>query len=161
MSGARRSQWLLLTTPGDLVWFDADSGTKRTVGATTVPAEPQPGVWRENVVCRRLHASRDGRFAGVVNDYGRCGEVIDLEARRVTLALDGGDYHPYTDPFSFAFTEHEGRTLVVHRTAWNRLDVSDALTGELLTLRDPGIDTAWTTSTVRSPCPAPRHSDRR
>ncbi|MBK6014476.1 YncE family protein [Streptomyces sp. MBT53] len=139
VSGAPRSQWLLLTTAGDLVRFDADSGTARTVGATTVPAEPQPDYWREHVVRRRLHASHDGRFAGIVNDYGRYGEVADLETGRVTLSLDGGDYHQYTVPFSFAFTQHKGRTLVVHRTAWNRLDVSDALTGELLTPRDPGI----------------------
>ena len=30
----------------------------------------------------------------------------------------------------------DGRTLVVHATDWNRLDVSDPATGERLTLRD-------------------------
>jgi hypothetical protein len=35
-----------------------------------------------------------------------------------------------------AFIEHAGREIVVHRTAWNRLDASDAATGELLTGRD-------------------------
>jgi hypothetical protein len=55
----------------------------------------------------------------------------------VTLSLDGGSYHPETVPFSLAFTRHHGRTAVIHRTSWNRLDASDAATGELLTSREP------------------------
>lgn len=49
--------------------------------------------------------------------------------------MDGGDHRPETVPFSFVFAEHGGRTVVVHRTDGNRLDVSDASTGELLTAR--------------------------
>jgi hypothetical protein len=40
-------------------------------------------------------------------------------------------------PFSIAFAENELRTLIIHRTEWNRLDISDAATGDLLTSRDP------------------------
>jgi hypothetical protein len=53
------------------------------------------------------------------------------------LSLDGGDYYPETVPFSFAFIEVDGRPLAIHRTAWNRLDISDPATGELLTSRAP------------------------
>jgi hypothetical protein len=86
---------------------------------------------------RRLHCSKRGEFAVVVNDYGRYGQVIDLRSGAVTFALDGGDYHPATVPFSFAFADMFGCVVAVHRTALNRLDVSDPSTGELLTQRSP------------------------
>jgi hypothetical protein len=59
-----------------------------------------------------------------------------LQAGTVTLTLHGGDHHPETVPFSLALTDCEGRVAVIHRTAWNRLDTSDAATGELLTRRE-------------------------
>jgi hypothetical protein len=82
-----------------------------------------------------LYASAGGDFAAVVNDYGRYGQIVDLRSGTMTVALDGGEYHPETVPFSFAFTKLRGRVVAIHRTAWNRLDVSDPLTGELLTDR--------------------------
>ncbi|MEZ4446946.1 MAG: hypothetical protein R3B72_48145 [Polyangiaceae bacterium] len=81
--------------------------------------------------------SRDGRSAAVVNDYGRQGQVIDLRHGRVTMQLDGGDYHPDTVPFSAAFVDVGGRSLLAHRTSWNRLDLSDPRDGALLTARGP------------------------
>ncbi|WP_433059960.1 hypothetical protein [Dactylosporangium sp. CS-033363] len=50
------------------------------------------------------------------------------------------DYHARQVPFAAAFTVHGGRPVFVHRSAWNRLDVSDAETGELLTAREPDRD---------------------
>jgi hypothetical protein len=40
-------------------------------------------------------------------------------------------------PFSITFARHRGRDVVIHRTAWNRLDVSEAATGRLMTARGP------------------------
>ena len=84
-----------------------------------------------------MHASPCGNFAAIVNDYGHHGEVIDLRSGQVTLTLDGGDYYPETVPFSFAFAQVHGRVVAIHRTAWNRLDVSDPSTGNLLSNRSP------------------------
>jgi hypothetical protein len=50
---------------------------------------------------------------------------------------DGGNYYAETVPFSFAFAVVRGREVAIHRTAWNRLDVSDPSTGKLLTARNP------------------------
>jgi hypothetical protein len=72
----------------------------------------------------------------VVNDYGRYGQVIDLSTGASTMDLDGGDYRLDTVPFSLAFTRHADQTVVVHRTAWNRLDVSTPASGKLLTRRE-------------------------
>ena len=134
---ASRSIWLLLAEDGTLISLNADTHEWTRRGKTTVPAEPDRETWCGHALRRRLHASSRGEFAAVVNDFGRWGEVIDLRSGRTTLSLDGGDYHAETVPFSFAFAELRGRTLAIHRTAWNRLDISDPATGELLTDRGP------------------------
>ena len=52
------------------------------------------------------------------------------------LLRDG--YHNDVSPFPAAFIERQGRTLLVHSPAWNRLDVSDPRSDELLTARTYG-----------------------
>jgi hypothetical protein len=53
------------------------------------------------------------------------------------MLLERDDYHNEHCTFPVAFCAHEGRTLLIHATAWNRLDVSDPVTGTLLTARGP------------------------
>jgi hypothetical protein len=72
-----------------------------------------------------------------VNDYGKHGLLMDLQHGVVTRELNGGDYCSDTVPFSFAFVTVSGQALAVHRTDWNRLDISDPATGKLLTERSP------------------------
>lgn len=131
-----QSDWLLLTADHRLVRLNADTSEWRALAHATLPAEPERQPWNH---CHRrpcLHVSHCGRFAAVVNDYGRYGQVMDLQLDKVTLSLDGGEYHENTVPFSFAFARLRGRTVAIHRTDWNRLDISDPATGELLTVRD-------------------------
>lgn len=130
------SVWILLVESGEIVRFDAESGAHTTLATATVPDEPGHQPWAGRALRRRLHVSADARFAAVVNDYGQHGQVFDLESGQVTFTLHGGVYRPKTVPFSLAFARHDGRDVVVHRTAWNRLDVSDPATGELLTVRE-------------------------
>jgi hypothetical protein len=120
----QRPVWLMLAENGDLFRVDVSSGVWAKLGAAR-PTMPKT----------RLHISRRGEFAAVVNDYGLHGQVIDLRSGIVTLELDGGDYLPRLVPFSFAFAELQGRTIAVHRTVWNRLDMSDASDGQLLSQR--------------------------
>jgi hypothetical protein len=144
------SSWLILSGDGAIYRLNANSVDWSHVGKTTFVEAAQPLADQEErariryrfpKATRHFHASAEGRFAGVVNDHGRYGEVIDLVSGRVTMTIDGGDYHPETVPLSFAFARHDGRTVVIHRTKWNRLDVSDPRTGELLTPREsPSAD---------------------
>jgi hypothetical protein len=128
--------FLLLGTDGALTrWSPRDdpSGARmERLARVSIPQSTAewgpPGV--------RLHVSRCGRFAAVVQDYGQYGAVVDLATGRTTMELDGGDYCRHTVPFSLAFAEHAGSPVVVHRTAWNRLDASDPATGRLLTARE-------------------------
>jgi hypothetical protein len=103
----------------------------------SLASEPEHKPWCGHILKRRLHASPGGAFAAIVNDYGRYGSIIDLRSGQVTLALDGGNYHPETVPISFAFAQVKGWVVAIHRTAWNRLDISDPSTGSLLTARSP------------------------
>jgi hypothetical protein len=135
--GTDRSEWVFLTG-GRLFRFDAGTGRDEILAKVRVPsdpAKPQPeGTRRRRRP--RLHVSPFGRHAAVVNDHGSTGAVVDLRTGRTTMVLDGADHRAYTVPFALAFAEHEGREVMVHRTAWNRLDVSDPATGELLTSRE-------------------------
>ncbi|BCY06712.1 hypothetical protein [Actinoplanes sp. L3-i22] len=115
--------WLTLDDTGRIGRWELGTGAWRELAATNRTEQP------------RLHAGPAGTFAAVVEDYGRYGTVVDLRTGRVTMELDGEDYCAEHMPFGFVLTERAGRTLAVHRTAWNRLDVSDAATGELLTPR--------------------------
>ncbi|SCF04680.1 hypothetical protein GA0070558_122118 [Micromonospora haikouensis] len=131
------SRWLVLTADGTIVELDPDNDRVTVLATVELVDGPGHTPWMDRQLRRRLHASACGRFAAVVDDYGRHGRVVDLgRGGVVTLALDGGDYHANTVPFSLAFARVDDRPLVVHRTRWNRLDVSDPATGELLTARE-------------------------
>ncbi|GJF32052.1 hypothetical protein KNE206_47520 [Kitasatospora sp. NE20-6] len=132
--------WLLLTEDGRLTRWESDTGTHRVLATSSVavPADAEP--WDGHVPRLHLHASADGRFAAVVVDHGSAGEVFDLATGARTMVLDGGAYLPGTVPFALAFAEHEGRTVLVHRTDWNRLDAADPATGRSLTVRTTGPD---------------------
>ncbi|HEV2377768.1 MAG TPA: hypothetical protein VGS19_37100 [Streptosporangiaceae bacterium] len=143
------SAWLVLDADGVISRWDLARGTCTEVATASVPAEPGHRPWCGHELRRRLHAAASGRFAAVVNDFGRLGEVIDLRDGRVTMSLDNDGYYEETVPFSLAFACHRGRDVVIHRTDWNRLDVSDAATGDLLTARGP--------TSYRSGDPQPEH----
>ena len=132
------ASWLVVLRDGSVQRLDAESGGVDDLCSVELPpGEPDHEPWAGHVLTPRLHASADATFAAIVHDYGKRGRVYDLRTGRCTIELDGGDYHPETVPFSFAFVKHRARTLAIHRTAWNRLDASDAETGQLLTERGP------------------------
>ena len=135
ISTDNRSAWLILSERGRIFRFDASSGESADVASVKLTSEVAETPFAGHVLAPHLHSSGQGEFASVVNDYGRYGQVIDLQTGKVTLNLDAGDYHPETVPFSFAFVRWQERVVVIHRTAWNRLDVSEASTGHLLSDR--------------------------
>jgi hypothetical protein len=83
-----------------------------------------------------LQVAPSGTHAAIVEAHGLRGTVLDLATGRATMALQREPYHPEVCRFPIAFVEHGGRSLLVHAVAWNRLEVTDPRTGELLTVRD-------------------------
>jgi hypothetical protein len=109
--------WLFLAADGRLARFDSRDENWQEVGHLAIQEEKAHKAFDGHVLAPRLHVSAEGRFVAVVNDYGQFGAVYDVPAGRRTVELNGGDYHPETVPFSFAFLEHGGRTVAIHRTA--------------------------------------------
>jgi hypothetical protein len=134
---ATHSEWILLASDGNIIHLDVDSLEWKRVASSMLMPEPCHEPWNDRLLREHLHVSACGRFAAVVNDYGKRGLLIDLQHGVVTRTLSSGDYYPDTVPFSFAFVSVRGRTLGIHRTDWNRLDISDPATGELLSERGP------------------------
>jgi hypothetical protein len=133
----KKSIWLVLASDGGLFRLDADSGESDLLARVEIPSEIATDSFNGHALRPHLHAAPNGQFAAVVNDYGRYGRVIDLRSGEVTMQLDGGKYHCETVPFSFAFACRDGRVVAIHRTDWNRLDISDPSDGRLLTPRGP------------------------
>lgn len=128
--------WLALTVDG---LVDVDRNGEAVATHTVRPVREEPTNWAGRTSGPAVHASPDGRFASVVTDYGRHGQIVALQTGTVTCTLDRGTYHQVATPFPACFVEHDGRTSLVAATTWNRLDAFDPTTGTLLT---PG-DTAW------------------
>ncbi|QSQ17698.1 hypothetical protein [Myxococcus landrumensis] len=130
LGSAPRVEWLAVDERGELLRLDLEEDTVSRVGAVSAES-------LDLTAELALHASACGRYAAVVNSRGSRGVVVELASGAVKLALDRGDYHVEHCEFSVAFFRDGDRTLVVHATAWNRLDVTDPATGELLTRREP------------------------
>ncbi len=83
-----------------------------------------------------LRVSLDGNFCSVTESHGRTGTVLNLKTGQVTMQLDRGPYSHEHTTFPVAMFEHEGKSYIIHGTGWNRLDISDPASGELLTQRE-------------------------
>ena len=120
---ADRSLWLGVTANGRVIELDLDRHRTRTIA--------EVGLDRSLA----LHVARAGRYAAVVENRGFGGVVIDLasgrELRRIHRNHDGF-------VFSFAFAALGGRELAIFAPTFERIDMVDVVTNELLTPRTAG-----------------------
>ncbi|XLZ69297.1 hypothetical protein ABT364_22605 [Massilia sp. SR12] len=128
---------LILQSDGEMCGVNLDSGEIKSLCSVTLPALPEcddnapfdpPGY--------RLHANARGTICAIVVDQGRSGGVVDTSSGNATMSLDGGDYFDHTVPFSVCFLPVDDTEFIVHRSAWNRLDASDPVTGSTYTTRN-------------------------
>ena len=122
----------VLLFSGDALFIASPEG-KNLLMKVELPHE-EDVRWR-NPLTPRLIVSPNEQFCAIVNDYGRYGILVDLQKRQIVISLDRGDYHPETTPFPAAFALHQGKCVLIHGTDWNRVDVSDPASGQLLTER--------------------------
>jgi hypothetical protein len=73
-------------------------------------------------------------YACIVERFGLHGAVVDLRNGTIREILRE-DYHADVSSYSHAFLDHDGATLLIHQTKWNRLDIMDLETGRCLTER--------------------------
>jgi hypothetical protein len=127
---------LVLTAQGSLHGVNLDTQASTLLCTVSLPDIPlDAGNNHFGVPRHRLCASQDGKHAAIVVDSGQSGIVVKTQSGAVTMQLNGGDYYEETVPFSACFLRFGGRDVLVHRTAWNRLDAADPTTGEALTSR--------------------------
>jgi hypothetical protein len=127
--------WFGLCADGVIVRLSRDWSAAVAVATVDVVVKPDEESRIGQVPHLRLEVSWSGRFAAVVVDFGQGGVVVDLAHGSVTARLDGGDYNTWTVPLSMAFTQLDGRDILVHRSEWNRLDLMDPATGDSLSNR--------------------------
>lgn len=123
------SSWLAVDPEGALLRLDLNEDTPARLGSV---GDTSIGL----TAPLALHVSACARFAAVVNQRGSLGVVVDLSTGAVTMRLDRGAYRTEHCDFSVAFFRDGERTLLVHATAWNRLDLSDPATGARLSARE-------------------------
>jgi hypothetical protein len=127
-NGVETSTWIAVLTSGDIVQIELDSRKIKKLCSIS----PGELILSEKVA---LHLSPNNQLAAVVNDREALGVVIDLATGRVTMKLNRGTYHPAQTAFPVAFFQDGHEVFLVHGTQWNRLDVSNPMTGKLLTER--------------------------
>lgn len=128
INGSNKSEWIVLKGSGELIHVDFDSRSMQSVARVE-----DGGFDRKKEAFLRV--SDNGRFVALANQQGLKGVVIDLSTGRQTMSLEREDYYSEHCPFPIAFFQRAGKTLLVHSTLWNRVDISDPATGELMTSR--------------------------
>jgi hypothetical protein len=141
--------WFGLCADGVVVRLSRDWSEAVVVATVDVVVNPEEESRVSTVPHLRLEVAWSGRFSAVVVDFGQGGVVVDLADGSVTARLDGGDYNTHTVPLSMAFTQLDGRDILVHRSEWNRLDLMDPATGDSLSNRP--------TPTPATPTDSPEH----
>ena len=121
--------WLALMATGELLELDFASGTRRHIAVLTDAIDLALNLG--------LCASEDGCFVAAFESRGIKGVVLERITGKRCLTLTRDAHDVEITPFPVAFFAYLNRPLLVHATDWNRLDISDPQTGELLTQRGP------------------------
>jgi hypothetical protein len=120
--------WIALTVEGDLLGINLTTHT-----VTHLMHLPDSKLDLNQRIS--LHVAPRGEFAAIVNTRGQHGIVLSLSMGEITMQLARDTSHIEHSRFPIAFFEIDDRLLLVHGTRWNRLDISDPRTGELVSTR--------------------------
>lgn len=150
VEAAKSSQWMALMRDGSLLLWDMDQGTlterykmsRGQLDLYPVPtllqslgsAEPRPRA-HHFPKWEFLKVSPRGDMALIGARRGEKIRLVDLDAGTVKLEIDRGGYRISHYDFSLAFVPRQDRLLLAAATAWNRLDVFDCGSGEVVTPR--------------------------
>lgn len=74
-------------------------------------------------------------YVCVTERFGLHCALIDLSNGAIKT-FSREDYHADVSSYSVGFLQYEGRTLFIHQTQWNRLDITDLQSGANLTERE-------------------------
>jgi hypothetical protein len=126
-------RWYALCTNGHLVVFDSQIDKPLGVIDTAHRCFGNP----EFTADVRLCISPRNDFAAIYQEFGSHAVLLELPKFTVTAHLTRGNYYVGASRFPVAFFVHDGRTLAMAGSEWNRLDIYDPKTGISLTERGP------------------------
>lgn len=124
----RNNKWFAVTSEFDLVEIDLQNIQNRKV----VSIKGSSLNIEEKL---DLTLSKSGRYLSIVNRHGSNGIVIDVLESKVTLNLNRGKYHVEQSVFPIAFIEKNKKEYLIHGTDWNRLDITELKTGNIVSQR--------------------------
>ena len=76
-----------------------------------------------------------GNYVCIAQTYGQTGAVLDLDDPKFKLLLHRGDYQVEHCRFPLALYSVDNDTFLIHGTDWNRLDVTNLKSAQILTER--------------------------
>ncbi|WP_379152618.1 hypothetical protein [Paenibacillus sp. sgz5001063] len=126
---------LALDRNSDLWQFDLHTGQARMLLHVDIPDL----ILEEPV---QIVISADECFAAISGRFSQHAALYDLQDSKQIMSLSRDNYHYDVCTFPLAFAEHEGRTLLIHGTEWNRLDLLDVRSGENLSTRQSTVSLA-------------------
>lgn len=130
-------QLFIFLDNGELVELNCDTGQLKTL-----PNIPADLVIREGAI--QLKISDDNRYCAVTScvyridgyEDSNTGVVLDLTSGHMLKRLDADDHHMALAPFPVAFFNYQTKTCLIFASEWNKLDIMDLPTGEVLSSRD-------------------------
>lgn len=127
---SRPSCWRALSATGQLISFSSTDGTILT---STPLNDLGFDITAETGFC----LSPDDQFAVVSQASGPNAALAALHTSSTVRKFSRGDYHPENSHFPTAFFLHDGKMHLIAASDWNRLDLYDPATGNLLSERGP------------------------
>jgi hypothetical protein len=122
--------WVALLSSGNLALLNPRGGDLEVLFPLTYLSFE---IDQETALC--LSPKQDYVAVYQVSNQDAC--VFDLRTGAISARTNRGTYRPENSHYPIAFFEREGRSLLVVATDWNRLDIIDPGSGELLTERAP------------------------
>lgn len=124
------SCWLALSKSGSLILFSsADSSVLASWNVAGLKFE----ITAETGLC----VSPQNDFVVISEASGPNAVLVNAESGQVIKELSRGKYRCENSHFPVAFFIYEGAALLIAGSDWNRLDIYDPATGNLLTERGP------------------------
>lgn len=129
--------WIFLTSDFEVIRFFSERSSTQVlfkIDKDLVPRAKELSM----VLDRELeYIAVTGRSKGKKGegDYN-WGHVFELDSGKALFKLECGDYYPHMAPFPVAFLRKDKKTLLIHATDWDELDVTDLQSKKCLTERD-------------------------
>lgn len=85
---------------------------------------------------KEITLSKTNQYCFIYQKFGEIGVLIDLFAKKVIKTLKRDGYHNDVSSYSNLFFEHNNKEYFIYQTEWNKLDIIDLSTFEIISTRN-------------------------